>query len=1514
MDRLEELKSSVPQGKYILVLNFDMHSNKYGLNPLPESTPSTWASEAENRGLAYVPHFRAFLNEDAPGSGWDHNWNNKKDLSEIMQEILKRKDEIYEVWVTIDYDFFYVYLANNLFNKTGVESSIQEITTFLRDSKLWPKRLINVISRVCLPDGESTSQKSIDAITNIIEESFSAPKTSSAGSDIVQLDISRCGLDPKDKYFPRAVEYFNEHMVGKVITWKEIISLFEKYRGDDLNPLYTDKVRGRRLKSIKESQFIDFKGVLTWINQKWPTEEEIFKAAMKVYVRTVGECQENQLFVKQSYGMFGCPGLPGFDKIQSLSDGGMQGASHPGVGHHRLGWFLMNYVLINNGFTPVYLTDEERGGHGLYGVMHQPQNIEKAIRERTRSIQVRPSRNKAILPIYQKFLYFKCYSGETHSQRPTDQAITLLLKARVAMETVKTVNDRFFPSKNYIYDLSPDISNQVARIEAFLDRESLRQGFVSDEVLIEGISEILGHHQHSESRSSSAGEADAVAEYLVKIMPDGKLVNARKGEILIDILERNHLELDTECGKQGICGRCTVKLNRGSVEIGDKPVVAKEHAAAKEILSCQAKVIGPIEITVPIKSRRGISKISEIDDYDFLRGVEQGNAIVNIKEYGGLAYCLAVDIGTTTVAASLIPLSGRINMEKIETASDINWQAEYGGSVIDRIGYMQAPENKERRIKKLQDSIIGCINSLIRALIKKTNIDKDAIVASIFSGNSTMTHMALGLDAAGIGQGPEYRMVESHPAPRKASALSLNINPEASVFSVPCVHGFIGGDVIAGLLITGMAQKEELSFLIDFGTNGEMVLGNKDRLLATSCAIGPAFEGMGVSCGMRAAEGAIESLNIDKDSLEPAFKTVGNKGPSGVCGTGLIDILAEMARCSIINSMGRIDEKIEHPRIRKAKDMTDSHRNYEYLIWQDSFNPDDYVSITEDDLKEIIKAKAAVYAAIRMLLKETGKEVGDIKHVYIAGGFSAFLDIEKAAYLGLLPDILLKDIKDRTANYSIIGNSSLKGTVLMAMDKDYYEEAYSLANAVEYVDLQHEDKRQLFNDLMFGEAWLLPEALLDNGDKTSVFDATKAKASSAGATNTDSRLSTQSSYDLADFPAFKSSPLPLLGYAAASIMKEDEIKRDWIPVTIEQASSNSQSLFELIVFIATFFNLKAFFVPMDLSAEAEAIAKANGIDIIINMGKDKETGLEIAPERGHNETLFRHDRLLFDENTIRTLKPPDPWEHGRVPVYLRALQGVDALEELDNSIKDPWTKIAYITGPYTLAAELLGSEEAMIATVENDTRLFDLLMLYCKDVVKRNAKAFIDAGADAIMILDPEASNLSFNKLPSEENITGFERYCEQPIDEVTNYINSLGIPVLLHTCVTRSHMLRPLARINVQGYSLDINVDMREAYDVLIPPGSKKVVVGNIDTTLLCYGPVEKIRAEVVRLMEKMKGCERFILATSCDVAPTTPSEHIVALCQAYHDWYQQQKPAASPNAAKAYYFKPVKAIASAA
>ncbi|MCX5706674.1 MAG: hypothetical protein NTW13_03290, partial [Candidatus Omnitrophica bacterium] len=376
--------------------------------------------------------------------------------------------------------------------------------------------------------------------------------------------------------------------------------------------------------------------------------------------------------------------------------------------------------------------------------------------------------------------------------------------------------------------------------------------------------------------------------------------------------------------------------------------------------------------------------------------------------------------------------------------------------------------------------------------------------------------------------------------------------------------------------------------------------------------------------------------------------------------------------------------------------------------------------------------------------------------------------------------------------------------------------------------------------------------------------------------NNSDPVSLPASLDLYNNSLFRQQWLPLLGYAAGQVMKEKEIKSDWKPVSIEQAATSADKLFELMVFIATHFSLGAFFVPMDLTCEAEAVALANGIELKVSYEEGE------APKFAADEILFKEGRLAFNLETISSLKYPKPQEDGRLKVYLKALEAMDALEELDNR---RWMKIAYITGPYTLCGELMGGDAMMAYMLDEERAAFDKLMAYCEEVVKNNAKAFIDAGADAVMILDPHASNLTFAPVEGLDNQTGFKRYCEEPINRIVSFINSKAIPVLMHTCVTKDFMLEPLSKLNVQGYSLDPNVDIRKAYDTLIP-GTHKVIIGNFNTTLLFTGPEEKIQEELFNALNKMQGCQRFKVATACDIPASTPEKHIQAFCSQYiHD-----------------------------
>ena len=298
-------------------------------------------------------------------------------------------------------------------------------------------------------------------------------KLSFAESDRYYLDLDKCVYSGGSRYFYRGVQYFNEHLSGKnPITWGDIITLFEKFRGDDINPLYTPEVQKQRLESIRSGHFIDFQRLLKKINQKWPTAEEALDAAASTYVIVVGTLPETQLLVSSSFGMYGCPGLPGFDKIHELEDTGKLG--HPGVGHHRLGWFLLNYVLMNNGLPPLYLKKDEVGGNGPFGVLKRPETIITPLRERISPTMNAPIRNQEILKIYRFFLHLKINLLKCFKEKTDNPAIRLLVDAGVVTE--KEAYEGGMVSgfrKQYEYGLADIGEYRLNAIEGFLNEESL---------------------------------------------------------------------------------------------------------------------------------------------------------------------------------------------------------------------------------------------------------------------------------------------------------------------------------------------------------------------------------------------------------------------------------------------------------------------------------------------------------------------------------------------------------------------------------------------------------------------------------------------------------------------------------------------------------------------------------------------------------------------------------------------------------------------------------------------------------------------------------------------------------------------------------------------------------------------------------------------------------------------------------------------------------------------------------
>ncbi|MDD3987654.1 MAG: ASKHA domain-containing protein, partial [Candidatus Omnitrophica bacterium] len=550
--------------------------------------------------------------------------------------------------------------------------------------------------------------------------------------------------------------------------------------------------------------------------------------------------------------------------------------------------------------------------------------------------------------------------------------------------------------------------------------------------------------------------------YTIQVLPEGRIIRARKGENLLDVLERHGFKLNTACGKQGVCGRCGVRLIKGSVKEGQE-IIKSDNS--KMIKSCQSEVVGEIDILIPFSHRITRAKILGLGEDNFLRGIKDIRPLVEVSAIEP-AYALAVDIGTTTVVASLIPLKSPISTTEICTVSSLNWQAEFGADVISRISYI---DSHNEGLRVLQGLVISAINSSITNLVKAAGVNNEQIRYAVFSGNSTMAHISLGLNPHSIGQGPDYKMVEAMPSPRKASQIGLKIFPEGEIFTIPCVHGYLGGDIVSDLLIAKLKESEDLCLMIDLGTNGEIILGSKDGLVSTTCAMGPAFEGMEISSGTRAQDGAIEKVFIDKKTLEPEVKVIGNGMPVGICGSGLIDGLAQMYKCGIINEIGRINQDIKHLRIRRSL-----LGGYEYVLWQQG---DESIVINERDIESILKAKAAVAAAIKVLLRECGKDIQDISRIYVAGGFGQYINIEEAVKIGLLP--LLRDKRGMLARerYIQMGNGSLKGAILSALDKSNFEYARVLSRQdIKYVDLMEGNNRAVFED-----EWI-NALIFNNGD------------------------------------------------------------------------------------------------------------------------------------------------------------------------------------------------------------------------------------------------------------------------------------------------------------------------------------------------------------------------------------------------------------------------------------------------
>jgi len=394
---------------------------------------------------------------------------------------------------------------------------------------------------------------------------------------------------------------------------------------------------------------------------------------------------------------------------------------------------------------------------------------------------------------------------------------------------------------------------------------------------------------------------------------------------------------------------------------------------------------------------------------------------------------LAIDVGTTTVVVYLVDL---LTGQVIETAGGYNAQVRCGEDVISRIIYARTPEG----LAELQQLVISTINELIEQILKATGLSARNIGCVVAAGNTTMIHLLLGLDPRYIREEPYIPTVSLVP-PVKASELGLKVNENAYLYCLPAIASYVGGDITAGILTTGMHKEPQLTMFIDIGTNGEIVLGNADWLVAASCSAGPAFEGGEVLHGMRAAHGAIESVAIDRESLEPRLSVIGQVAPAGICGSGIIDTLAEMFLSGLLDRKGKICRDILHPRLREGE------YGFEYVL---AFAKDTAIGkdivITEIDIDNILRAKGAVYAGCSTLLKQMGLGIEDIERFLIAGGFGRYLNIHNAVVIGLLPDLPYE-------RFRYLGNSAVTGGHLALLSQRLWREAEQIARSTTYLEL-----------------------------------------------------------------------------------------------------------------------------------------------------------------------------------------------------------------------------------------------------------------------------------------------------------------------------------------------------------------------------------------------------------------------------------------------------------------------------
>ncbi len=612
----------------------------------------------------------------------------------------------------------------------------------------------------------------------------------------------------------------------------------------------------------------------------------------------------------------------------------------------------------------------------------------------------------------------------------------------------------------------------------------------------------------------------------VTFEPEGRSVFVLSGTKLVEAAGRAGLILNQPCGGEGTCGKCRVEV------LADAPpptAADRRHLSEEELesgwrLACQLSVEGDIVVSVPQQTRffeqlvltegegckypfePNVRKThmevpppsvedqrSDLDrvkdaigdrmlkaDLSLIRAlpgilrdgadgvtvvlegreiqwIERGNTV-------GDVWGVAFDIGTTTVVGSLLNLAGPPGSSSDAVAARTNPQVHFGDDVVSRISYV---ENNRNGLQKMRKRLLACLNDILIELCETADAAPESIYEITVVGNTTMSHIFLGIDPSPIAHAP-YVAVLREAVDVKAREVGLDVNRNANLYVLPNIAGFVGSDTVGLMLASGMARGEEVRLAIDIGTNGEVVLGNRDRLLACSCAAGPAFEGARIRCGMRATEGAISKVAIN-DEIEVAVIGGGGRA-TGICGSGLIDAVATLLDVGIIDETGRIlkaeQASPELPEALRSSLVYVDGQPAVTLVPARESKTGEPVLLTQRDVREVQLAKAAVQSGVQVLAREFGIAAHEVVQVLLAGGFGNFIRRSHAKRIGLLPYVGNDRIE-------FLGNAASTGAKTALVCRSCREEAERLSRSTEYVELANRADFQQY----FSEAILFPAGL-----------------------------------------------------------------------------------------------------------------------------------------------------------------------------------------------------------------------------------------------------------------------------------------------------------------------------------------------------------------------------------------------------------------------------------------------------